>query len=105
MGGIREIIAVVVAADSPAGRIAQAIDDMTAHLPTPEEPRACPLCSARSWPCARFHEAAHRVQAAGVRVGELVPLDLHARLWPSAPTQPASPQHSDTWFDQDQHDG
>ncbi len=93
MGRIREIVAVIVAADSPAGRVAQAIDDMTAHLPTPDEPQACPLCSSQSWPCARFDDAAHHVQAAGMRLGELVPLDLHNRLWP--PTPPSSPRSSD----------
>lgn len=108
MGGIREIVAVVVAADSPVGRVAQAIDDMTAHLPPPEKPQVCPLCSAQSWPCARFDGAAHRVRAAGLRVGELVPLDLHSRLWPPSPprSQPAPPtRHPDTWLDEEQHDG
>jgi hypothetical protein len=105
MGGIRESVAVIVAADSPVGRAAQAIDDMSAHLPPPEDPRACPLCSTQSWPCARFDDAAHRVQAAGVRLGELVPPDLHARLWPPPPPTPHTSRHSDTRFDKEQHDG
>lgn len=117
MGGIREVIAVIVAADSPIGRVVQAIDDVAAHLPPPQEPQACPLCFTQSWPCARFDDAAHRVQAAGLRVGELVPLDLHPRLWPPsppppAPTPSASPippprptQHPAPWFDKEQPDG
>lgn len=50
MCGIREFVAVVVAADSPAGRVAAAIDEVTAHLPPPDELWACPLCSTQSWP-------------------------------------------------------
>jgi hypothetical protein len=91
MGGMREIVAVVVAADSPAGRVATAIDDITAHLPPPDVPWECPLCSAHSWPCSRFDAAARRVMATGVRLADLVPLDLHPRLWPrTPPPQPAA---------------
>jgi hypothetical protein len=103
MDGTRQIVAVIVAADSPVGRIAQAIDDMTAHLPSAEKPQACPLCSTHSWPCTRFHNAADRVHAAGLRLGELVPLDLHTRLWPQ-PQQPRPTAHrSDSWFNQESH--
>lgn len=107
MGGIREIVAVIVPADSPVGRAAQAIDDMSAHLPPPDDPRACPLCSTQSWPCARFENAAHHVQAAGVRLGELVPPDLHTRLWPPAWPQPSplTTRHPDPRLDREQHDG
>lgn len=107
MGRIREIVAVIVAADSPVGRAAQAIDDMSAHLPPPDDPRACPLCSTQSWPYARFENAAHNVQAAGVWLGELVPPDLHTRLWPPPRPQPGPPttRHTDTRFDREQHDG
>ncbi|MDQ3276291.1 MAG: hypothetical protein M3Q39_15030 [Actinomycetota bacterium] len=87
---MRDIVAVVVAVDSPAGRAAEAIDQLTAHLPPPDEPWACPLCSAQSWPCAGFDAAAHRVQAAHLRIVELVPLDLRPRLWP--PQQPGPPE-------------
>lgn len=106
VGAVRDIVAVVVAADSPAGRAAQAIDEVTAHLPASDEPWACPLCSTQSWPCPRFDEAAHQVQAAGLRLGELVPLDLHPRLWPTPQprSRPPAP-HSDIWFDEEQHDG
>ncbi|WP_158894051.1 hypothetical protein [Amycolatopsis anabasis] len=108
MGGIRESVAVIVAADSPAGKAARAIDDVAAHLPPPEQPYTCPLCSSQPWPCTEFHDAAHRVQAAGVRLGALVPLDLHHRLWPrtAVPQHPGSPvQQSRPWFDKEQPDG
>lgn len=113
MGGIREIVAVVVAADSPAGRVAAAIDEVTAHLPPTQEPWACPLCSTQSWPCSRFDTAAHRVMTAGLRLAEFVPDDLHPRLWPQpqsrspAPTVPPPPPAppSDTWFDEEPRDG
>ncbi|MGH3752941.1 MAG: hypothetical protein ACRDRP_09630 [Pseudonocardiaceae bacterium] len=112
---MRAIVAVVVAADSPAGRIAAAIDEVTAHLPAPDEPWGCPLCSAQSWPCARFHDAAHHVMNAGLRLDTFVPDDLHPRLWPPRqppsrsptppvpPAQPAPP--SDTWFDEESTHG
>lgn len=112
-GGLRKVVAVVLAADSPAGRIGIAIDDVTAHLPAPVESRMCPLCSAQSWPCSRFDGAASRVLASGVRLADLVPLDLHPRLWPRPPgTQPpVAPvpnqpnDHSSTWFDKESDDG
>lgn len=102
MGGVREVLAVIVAADSPVGRVSQAVDDLAAHLPSPDQPRACPLCTAQSWPCAGFDDAAHRALAAGLRLSDLVPLDLHERLWPRRrpPSPPASPQDSGSWFDQ-----
>jgi hypothetical protein len=116
MGAIREVVAVIVAADSPIGRVAQAVDDVAGHLPPRQEPQACPLCLSQSWPCARFDDAAHRVQTAGLRLGELVPLDLHPRLWPppaAPPTPVASPAapppgstpRPDTWFDEEHRDG
>lgn len=80
MRGIRKGVAVVVAADSLVERVARTIDDMTGHLPAAEEPEVCPLCFTQSWLCTRFDDAAYRVQAAGVRLGELVPQDLHNRL-------------------------
>lgn len=106
MGGIREPVAVIVAADSPLGRAARAIDDLTGHLPPPEEPRACPLCSIQSWPCAGFHDAAHRALAAGLRLGDLVPLDLYERLWPPkrARTPPSSTRNPDGWFGQEERE-
>ncbi|OXM43125.1 hypothetical protein CFP75_39685 [Amycolatopsis alba DSM 44262] len=79
----------VVAADSPAGRAAEAINDLTRHLPEPGEPNACPTCAGRFWPCEYFDDAAYRVHTARLRVGDIVPLDLHPRLWsPSAPQDP-----------------
>lgn len=111
MGGIREVVAVIVAADSPTGHVAKVIDELTAHLPPPDEPWACPLCSTESWPCSRFDTAAHQVMAAGLRLRDWIPTDLHARLWPQprspappAPRPPPAPQ-SDTWFDEESPDG
>lgn len=92
---VREVVAVIVAANSPVGQLVRAIDDMTAHLPPPEEPRACPMCSTQCWPCSGFDTAARRVEAAGLRLGELVPLDLHARLWPPLP--PSRPTQQTGW--------
>ena len=113
MGGIREVVAVIVAADSATGRVVKAIDELTAHLPPPDEPWACPLCSTESWPCSRFNAAAHQVMTAGLQIRDWIPNDLHARLWgkpkprspaPPAPRPQAAPQ-SDTWFDEESPDG
>jgi hypothetical protein len=111
MGGIREVVAVIVAADSPTGRVAKAIDELTAHLPPPKEPWACPLCSIESWPCSRFDTAAHQVMTAGLRLRDWIPNDLHPRLWPQpqpsatpAPREQATPQ-PETWTDEEPHDG
>ncbi|MGM1058535.1 hypothetical protein [Saccharothrix sp. Mg75] len=87
MDGTRDVVAVVVAVDSPVGRVATAIDELTTHLPSTGQQLFCPICSARSWPCPPFHDAAHLVIAAGVRLADLVPVDLHSRLWPPATTK------------------
>lgn len=90
MGGTRGVVAVVLAVDSPASHVATAIDELTAHLPPAEQQSVCSVCSVRSWPCPPFHDAAHRVIAAGIRLADLVPVDLHPRLWPpAAPQQPS----------------
>ncbi|WP_158894287.1 hypothetical protein [Amycolatopsis anabasis] len=85
----------VVAADSPLGRVAPMLDELTAHLPPPNQPWACSLCSTESWPCSRFDQAAHHLRRAGLRLSDLIPLDLHPRLWPPPgprpPQQPAPP--------------
>ena len=62
-GALRDIRAVIVAADSAVGLVAQAIDDLSAHLPPQHAQRVCPLCSTRTLavcpvsgrraPCAR----------------------------------------------------
>src|SRR6202035_4660305 len=73
---------------------------MTAHLPAPDTPWACPLCSVESWPCSRFDSAAHELMRAGLRLVDWVPYDLHPRLWPphrgraarTFPTPPAVEQ-------------
>ena len=83
MSGLREVTALVVATDSPAGRAAEAIEQLTAHLPTPDYPTTCPLCSRQVWPCTGFHDATRQLQAAQLPIGYLVPLDLHPSLWPA----------------------
>lgn len=106
MGGIREVVAVIVAADSRLGGAVRAIDDLAGHLPPPEEQRTCPLCSVQSWPCARFDDAAHRVQAAGLRLDDFVPPDLHERLrhLTRQPLPRPSARGPGDWFDQGRHD-
>ncbi|GAA3852340.1 hypothetical protein GCM10022243_17500 [Saccharothrix violaceirubra] len=49
----RRIVAVVVAVDSPAGRVVEAIDDLAAHLPGTDRPQDCPLCSWHPPPTSR----------------------------------------------------
>jgi len=83
MGGLREVTAVVVAFDSPLGRVVDAIEQLTTHLPTAEQPAACPVCARRAWPCAEFDAAARHLRTTGVPIGYLVPLDLHPQLWPA----------------------
>ncbi len=84
MTGRRESRVVIVAVDSPMGQVVRGIDDLAAHLPAASTPRTCPLCLAEVWPCARFHDAASQVQAAGVRLAVLIPPDLHPLLWPQS---------------------
>src|SRR6266536_2829091 len=50
---------------------------------------------------AGFDDAAHHVMTAGLRLRDLVPFDLHERLWPSrrGSPPPGSAQNSGTWFD------
>ncbi|GAA4552736.1 hypothetical protein [Amycolatopsis samaneae] len=90
-GDIRAVEGLLVAADSPAGRAAAAINDLTMHLPTPAEPGVCPTCVGRFWPCRYFDDAAYRVHTARLRVGDVVPLGLHPRLWPPATPPGPSP--------------
>lgn len=93
---VRNIVAVIVAADSPIGRAADAVSDLSTHLPGTLEPTACLLCLAESWPCARFDQAAHRVMGARLRLAEPIPLDLYPRLWPppKPSPQPRPPAHT-----------
>lgn len=55
---IRPMAALIFAADSPAGRVSEAINDLTRHLADPG------------------------VHAAQLRLGDVVPPELHSRLWP-----------------------
>lgn len=92
---IRPMAGVMVAADSPAGRAAEAINDLTRHLPEPGAPAVCSTCPGRFWPCDYFHDAAYRVHTARLRVGDVVPLELHPRLWP--PAAPSASQDPRAW--------
>lgn len=100
MAEMREVVGVVVAVDSPAGRLVGALDDLAAHLPPVGRQWGCPLCGVDSWPCAKFHVAAQQVIGARLRLDEFVPLDLHQRLFPQTET-PRSGQEPrpGAWFD------
>lgn len=104
-GGLREIRAVIVAADSAVGLVVQAIDELSAHLPPEHAPRVCPLCPAERWPCVRFRDAAHNVHTAGVHLGDLVPRDLHPHLWPPEPQPHPPASHSHARTTEEQHNG
>jgi len=84
---VRPVAGIVVAADSPAGRASDAVNDLTRHLPDPGAPETCPTCADRYWPCTFLDDAAGRMNAAGLKVGDFVPLELHRRLWPPASTR------------------
>jgi hypothetical protein len=108
-----QVTVAVLAADSPAGRVAVEIHELTSHLPSPEAPWECPLCSTE-WPCRRFGAAAHELMQAGLRLPDWVPYELHPRLWPANQaeqplSQPMSSNHdpqSSTWFTtKEQDDG
>jgi hypothetical protein len=92
---IRLWTGLVVAADSPAGRATEAINDLTRHLPDPGTPGTCPTCAGRYWPCRYFDAAALRVHTAQLRVGDIVPLELHARL--QLPATPSASQDPHAW--------
>ncbi len=101
------IIAVVVAVDSPLGRAVEAVDKLTAHLPSPREPQECPLCLEQSWPCHGFYAAALHIHAARLWIAELVPPHLHPRLWPVSPrlptqTSPAGNDHTQPLWPQEE---
>ncbi|WP_257924905.1 hypothetical protein [Amycolatopsis iheyensis] len=82
---IRPVVGVIVATNSPLGRAAEAANDLNRHLPAPSAPGICPTCAGRFWPCAYFDDAAARLHTARLRLSDLVPLDLHPRLWPLPP--------------------
>lgn len=79
---LREFVAVVVASDSVIGHLAGAVDQAARHLPSPGQQRVCPCCSSEAWPCGQFREAGEKLVAAGLRLEQIVPSDLHQRLWP-----------------------
>ncbi|MFI5593614.1 hypothetical protein ACIA5G_51920 [Amycolatopsis sp. NPDC051758] len=94
---IRAVIGVIVATESPLGRAAEAANDLNRHLPTPAAPGICPTCADRFWPCPYFDDAAARLHTARLRLSDLVPLDLHARLWPPPPSAPAATHQEVAW--------
>jgi hypothetical protein len=91
-GDIREVLAIVVAATSPAGLATKAIHELAGHLPTPDAPGICPTCADRFWPCRSFDRAAHRLHTIRLRLSDWIPLDLHPRLW-QQPAQPSRKSH------------
>ncbi|MGW4529162.1 hypothetical protein [Amycolatopsis sp. NPDC004378] len=95
-GDVRPVRGLMVAASSPAGGAADAINDLTRHLPDPGTPAECSTCPGQFWPCQYFHDAAFRVHRARLRVGDVVPLELHPRLWPpqTSPDPRAWPSHT-----------
>ncbi|GAA3010421.1 hypothetical protein LV75_006723 [Actinokineospora diospyrosa] len=78
----RDILAVVVAVDSPLGRVARAVDVLSSHVPAVAQPLVCSFCVGSGWPCRSFLDAAQHVNDRGVDVGMVVPVDLHPVLWP-----------------------
>lgn len=84
---LREIIAVIVAADSPLGREEPAIGQLTGHLPAVDS-GDCPLCGP--WPCAAFQKAATALHETGIHLPSLLPEPLQVRLSPPTP-QPKPP--------------
>src|SRR4051794_33281230 len=104
----RDGVAVMVAADSPAGRVAEILDQLARHLPAPRAV-SCSCCSTEGWPCSGFDDAAHRLQAAGLRLSEFVPLDLRSRVWPPPKEVQGAPPRLDrrlpVWPGKEPHDG
>ncbi|MEV0681709.1 hypothetical protein AB0I60_34825 [Actinosynnema sp. NPDC050436] len=86
----RAVAALVVPADSPLGRAGRHVEVLAGHLPPPSGHRTCVLCRA-PWPCGPWDEAARTLTEDHLPVGYLVPLDLHATLWPPTAT-PAPPE-------------
>lgn len=90
---VREIVAVVVATDSPLGREEPTIGQFSAHLPAADA-EDCPLCGEIRWPCPTFRKIADTLHEAGVPVLSLVPESLQARLRQPNPKPPPPVPHS-----------
>lgn len=106
MDGMRQMVGVVVAVDSPAGQLVGALDDLAAHLPPTGRQWGCPLCPAESWPCSRFHSAAQRIIEVGLRLDAFVPPDLYQVLFRQ--TEPSRSQpvpRPEPWFDEEFRNG
>jgi hypothetical protein len=84
------MVGVMVAADSPLGRAAEAINAMARHLPDPGLLAQCSTCANRFWPCEVFQDAATSAYSARLRVLDVVPFELHSRLRPSDARQTTS---------------
>lgn len=61
---IRSWNCVIVDSDSPLGKVASSVCDLTAHLPDPDVTFLCSVCFGKQWPCERFDLAAREVLAA-----------------------------------------
>lgn len=85
---VREIVAIVVAADSPLGQEEPTIDELSAHLPAVDGGGECPLCVGQRWPCAPFRDAASALHETGIPVPSLMPEALQTRLRPPTPQPP-----------------
>ncbi len=77
-GASRDIVAVVVAAESPIGRASESVEQCATHLP-PAKQAACGWCS-KPWPCLPFIGAGRAAHAAGLRVSDFTPPELHDLL-------------------------
>jgi hypothetical protein len=113
MGGIREVVAVIVAADSATGRVVAAIDELTAHLPAPGRAVGLPTVLHRVLavlPVQHRCPSGDGRRAAASRLDtERPPRPAVGKPKPRSPAPPAprpqaAPQ-SDTWFDEESPDG
>lgn len=85
---IRTWACLIVDDNSPLGRVASAVCELTAHLPEPEAAFLCSICFGKQWPCDRFDVAAREVLAARLALAALIPAELHHQLWPQSPRWP-----------------
>jgi len=89
---IRSWNCVIVDSDSPLGKVASSVCDLTAHLPDPDVTFLCSVCFGKQWPCERFDIAAGEILTARLSLAALVPSELHQRLWPQSPQWPGPSQ-------------
>ncbi|CCH33004.1 hypothetical protein ABZ816_33370 [Actinosynnema sp. NPDC047251] len=89
----RAVTGLAVPADSPLGRGGRHVETVTGHLPPPAGRGLCALCRT-PWPCGPWDRAARALEEEHLPVGYLLPLDLHAVLWPPG-VAPAAPERPD----------